>query len=52
MMMPPELYQAAELLKKYGIKDFALLSGGVFQINWELANTDKKYLSELLEKTK
>lgn len=50
MMMPPELYQAAELLKKYGIKDFALLSGGVFQINWELANTDKKYLNELLHK--
>lgn len=50
MMMPPELYQAAELLRKYGVKDFALLSGGVFQINWELANTGKKYLQSLLDK--
>jgi rhodanese-related sulfurtransferase len=49
MMMPPELYQAAELLKKYDFKDFSLLSGGVFQINWEIANTEKKYLKVLLD---
>ncbi len=50
MMMPPELYLAAEFLSKYGFKDFALLSGGIFQINWEIANTGKKYLNELLDK--
>ena len=50
MMMPPELYKSAELFKQFGIRNFALLSGGVFQINWEIANTDKKYLQELLNK--
>lgn len=50
MMMPPELYKSAELLRQYGIKDFVLLSGGVFKINWEIANTDKKYLNKLLDK--
>ncbi len=48
MMMPPELYRSAELLKQWGITNFALLSGGVFRINWEIANTDNKFLKELL----
>lgn len=50
MMMPPELYRSADLLKQYGFKDVVLLSGGVFQLNWEIANTGKKYLAILLDK--
>jgi hypothetical protein len=49
MMMPPELYRSAELLKQFGIKKFALLSGGIFQLKWEIANTENKFLQELLE---
>jgi rhodanese-related sulfurtransferase len=49
MMMPPELYKSAELLKQFGLKNFALLSGGIFHINWEIANTDNKFLKELLD---
>jgi len=50
MMMPPDLYKAGELLEQFGIRKFALLSGGLFQINWEIANTDKQYLQGLLDK--
>ena len=48
-VVPPELYNSAELLSQYGIKSFALSSGGVSHIHWEIANTDKKFLKELID---
>lgn len=50
VMIPPELYKAADLLMESGIRDFSLLSGGIFLVNWEIANTDKKFLEELLQR--
>lgn len=49
-MASPDLYKSAGLLKQYGIKNFALLSGGVFRIKWEIANTNKQQLQMLLYK--
>ncbi|HVM88993.1 MAG TPA: rhodanese-like domain-containing protein [Puia sp.] len=48
MMMPPEIYRSGDILKKYGVKDFTLLSNGITQIKWEMANLGKTELKELI----
>lgn len=47
-MMPPDLYKSAELMRNYGVKDLMILSGGIFKVRWDMANTGKSYLKELL----
>lgn len=49
MMMPPEIYKSAEALEKFGITNYSILAGGIYQLNWEIANTDKKGLKQLVE---
>lgn len=49
LMMQDDLYEYAKRLKALGINDFYLLAGGINLVKWEIANTDQKELSLLIE---
>jgi rhodanese-related sulfurtransferase len=49
LMMHDELYRAAQKLKEYGITNFCLLGGGIFEIHWEKANFKKEVFAKLIE---
>lgn len=49
LMMHDELYRAAQKLRDYGITDFCLLGGGIFEIHWEKANLNKPEFAKLIE---
>ena len=48
IMMHDELYEFAKKLHSFGIHQFSLLSGGIFQFKWELYNLGKTELASLL----
>ncbi len=48
IMMHEELYSFAKQLKEFGIEDFYLLSGGIFQLKWEIANMGKVDLQKII----
>lgn len=49
MMMKEELYEYAKHLKKYGIKDFYLLVGGINQLKEGIYDYQKIELKILLD---
>nr|HMT12238.1 hypothetical protein [Ignavibacteria bacterium] len=48
IMMHDELYEFAEKMHGYGFRNFYLLAGGIFQLRWEIYNTEKRELLQLL----
>lgn len=52
IMMQDELFDYVKQLNELGINNFYLLSGGIYFLNWQIANTEEKGLEKLLENTR
>lgn len=50
IMMQDELFDYAKQLNEFEINNFYLLSGGIYFLNWQIANTEEKELEQLLHK--
>jgi len=49
IMMHDEIYDAAIKLREYGFKDFSLLAGGIYFVQWKIANEHKRELEKLID---
>jgi rhodanese-related sulfurtransferase len=52
IMMQDELFDYAKQLNEFEINNFYLLSGGIYFLNWQIANTEEKELEKILENTR